>query len=185
MMEALIAGIGVMKYASIIVLSSIEKWKMLALLTLRQNIYTDPQVPMQVEQKIYKVGEATDKSPVIVTTNFSLTYFIVRGEIENSKVPCWLAILTLKAYLFYSMGSRQVQPAKIAAFVKESGIEKTVSHKEVIIPGYVAVLSGSLEEKLGEGWKVVVGPRRQMRCRVFKEQGGRNHITKKSISIIH
>ena len=96
MMEALVAGIGVMKYASIIVLNSIEKWKMLSLLTLRQNIYTDPQVPMQVAQNIYKIGEATDKSPVIVTTNFSLTYFIVRGEIENSKVPCWLAILDVE-----------------------------------------------------------------------------------------
>lgn len=160
MMEALVAGIGVMKYASIIVLNSIEKWKMLSLLTLRQNIYTDPQVPMQVEQKIYKIGEATDKSPVIVTTNFSLTYFIVRGEIENSKVPCWLAILDVEGLsVLTAWAAGKFSPAKIAAFVKESGIDKNISHREVIIPGYVAVLSGSLEEKLGEGWKVIVGPR--------------------------
>jgi acetyl-CoA decarbonylase/synthase complex subunit gamma len=173
MMEALIAGIGVMKYASIIVLSSIEKWKMLSLLTLRQNIYTDPQVPMQVEQKIYKVGEATDKSPVIVTTNFSLTYFIVRGEIENSKVPCWLAILDVEGLsVLTAWAAGKFSPAKIAAFVKESGIEKTVSHKEVIIPGYVAVLSGSLEEKLGEGWKVVVGPREANALPAFLKSRG-------------
>ena len=80
---------------------------------------TDPQVPMQVEQKIYKVGEATDKSPVIVTTNFSLTYFIVRGEIENSKVPCWLAILDVEGLsVLTAWAAGKFSPAKIAAFVK-------------------------------------------------------------------
>ena len=37
-------------------------------------------------------------------------------------------------------------------------MEKSISHKELIIPGYVAVLSGALEEKL-PGWKITVGPR--------------------------
>jgi acetyl-CoA decarbonylase/synthase complex subunit gamma len=86
-------AIGTMKYASIIVVNNVEKWKMLALLSLRQNIYTDPQVPMQVAQNIYKVGDAKESSPLMITTNFSLSYFIVRGEVENSKVPSWLAVM--------------------------------------------------------------------------------------------
>lgn len=159
MLETALAGIGVTKYASIIVLSSIEKWKMLALLTQRQNIYTDPQVPMQVEQKIYKVGEPTPNSPLLITTNFSLTYFIVQGEVENSKVPSWLAVMDVEGLsVLTAWAAGKFTASKIAEFVKGSGIENIISHRELIIPGYVAILSGSLEEKL-EGWKITVGPR--------------------------
>ncbi|PJA83731.1 MAG: acetyl-CoA decarbonylase/synthase complex subunit gamma, partial [Nitrospirae bacterium CG_4_9_14_3_um_filter_44_28] len=157
--EALIAAVGITKYAAIVVLSSIEKWKNLVLFTLRQNIYTDPQVPMQVEQKIYKIGEPASESPFLITTNFSLTYFIVSGEIENSKVPCRLAVMDSEGLsVLTAWAAGKFTASKIAAFIKDSGIENEIKHKELIIPGYVAILSGSIEEKL-EGWKVTVGPR--------------------------
>jgi acetyl-CoA decarbonylase/synthase complex subunit gamma len=159
MLETLIAALGVAKYSSIIVLSSIEKWKNLALFTLRQNIYTDPQVPMQVEQKIYKIGEPTSDSPLMITTNFSLTYFIVSGEIENSKVPSRLAVMDCEGLsVLTAWAAGKFTAAKIAQFIKESGVENEISHREIIIPGYVAILSGAIEDKL-EGWKVTVGPR--------------------------
>lgn len=157
--EAATAAIGVMKYASIIVLSNIEKWKMLALLSLRQNIYTDPQVPMQVAQNIYKVGEANENSPLLITTNFSLSYFIVRGEVENSKVPSWLAVMDNEGLsVLTAWAAGKFTASRIAQFITESGVEKNIKHRELIIPGYVAILSGSLEEKL-PGWKITVGPR--------------------------
>jgi acetyl-CoA decarbonylase/synthase complex subunit gamma len=159
MLETLIATLGVAKYSSIIVLSSIEKWKNLALFTLRQNIYTDPQVPMQVEQKIYKVGEPEEGSPLLITTNFSLTYFIVSGEVENSKVPTRLAVMDCEGLsVLTAWAAGKFTAGKIAEFVKESGVENEMSHKELIIPGYVAILSGALEDKL-EGWTITVGPR--------------------------
>jgi len=159
LMEALLGTIGVAKYSSIIVLSSIEKWKNLALFTLRQNLYTDPQVPMQVEQKIYKIGEPSPTSPLLITTNFSLTYFIVSGEVENSKVPSYLAVMDSEGLsVLTAWAAGKFTAAKIAQFIKDSGVENTVSHRELIIPGYVAILSGSIEDKL-EGWKVTVGPR--------------------------
>lgn len=157
--ETLVAGIGVAKYASIVVLSSIEKWKNLALFTLRQNVYTDPQVPMQVEQKIYSIGEPKPESPLFITSNFSLTYFIVSGEIENSKVASRLAVLDCEGLsVLTGWAAGKFTATKIAAFITESGIDKEMSHKELIIPGYVAILSGSIEEKL-PGWKITVGPR--------------------------
>ena len=157
--ESLVAAIGVTKYSSIIVLSSIEKWKTLALFTLRQNIYTDPQVPMQVEQKIYKIGEPTPESPLMITTNFSLTYFIVSGEIENSKVPGYLAVMDCEGLsVLTAWAAGKFTASKIAQFIKESEAENTIKHRELIIPGYVAILSGALEDKL-EGWKITVGPR--------------------------
>lgn len=157
--ESTIASIAIAKYASIVVLSSIEKWKNLALFTLRQNLYTDPQVPMQVEQKIYKIGEPTADSPLLITTNFSLTYFIVSGEVENSKVPSWLAVMDCEGLsVLTAWAAGKFTSAKIAQFINESGVEGQVTHKELIIPGQVAILSGALEDKLG-GWKITVGPR--------------------------
>ncbi len=157
--EALLAVIGVAKYASIVVLSSVEKWKNLALFTLRQNIYTDPQVPMQVEQKIYAIGEPKPESPLFVTTNFSLTYFIVSGEIENSKVASRLAVMDCEGLsVLTAWAAGKFTASKIAQFITESGVEKDIANKELIIPGYVAILSGSIEDKL-PGWKITVGPR--------------------------
>ncbi|MEW6570072.1 MAG: acetyl-CoA decarbonylase/synthase complex subunit gamma [Nitrospirota bacterium] len=157
--EALLASIGVAKYSSIIVLRSIEKWKNLALFTLRQNIYTDPQVPMQVEQKIYKIGEPSADSPLLITTNFSLTYFIVSGEVENSRVPSYLAVMDCEGLsVLTAWAAGKFTAAKIAQFIKESEVENNIRHKELIIPGYVAILSGAIEDKL-EGWTVTVGPR--------------------------
>jgi len=159
LLEALIGTIGVAKYSSIIVLSSIEKWKNLALFTLRQNLYTDPQVPMQVEQKIYKIGEPSPASPLLITTNFSLTYFIVSGEIENSKVSTYLAVMDCEGLsVLTAWAAGKFTAAKIAQFIKESEIENAISHRELVIPGYVAILSGTIEDKL-EGWKITVGPR--------------------------
>lgn len=159
MLEALIATLGVAKYSSIVVLSKIEKWKNLALFTARQNIYTDPQVPMQVEQKIYKIGEPTPESPLMITTNFSLTYFIVSGEVENSRVPCRLAVMDSEGLsVLTAWAAGKFTASKIAQFIQESGMENEVKNKELIIPGYVAILSGAIEDKL-PGWKVTVGPR--------------------------
>jgi acetyl-CoA decarbonylase/synthase complex subunit gamma len=158
-LEASIAAVAVAKYSSIVVVSSIEKWKNLALFTLRQNIYTDPQVPMQVEQKVYNIGEPSADAPLMITTNFSLTYFIVSGEIENSKVPSRLAVMDCEGLsVLTAWAAGKFTAAKIAQFVNESGIGGQISNKELILPGQVAILSGALEDKL-EGWKITVGPR--------------------------
>ncbi len=159
MLEALVAGLAVEKYGSIVVLGSVRKWKDLALFSLRQNIYTDPQVPMQVQQKIYKIGEPGPRSPFLITTNFSLTYFIVSGEVENCKVPCRLAVMDSEGLsVLTAWAAGKFTASKIAQFITESGIEGELEQKELIIPGYVAILSGSIEDKL-PGWKITVGPR--------------------------
>jgi acetyl-CoA decarbonylase/synthase complex subunit gamma len=114
---------------------------------------------MQVEQKIYKVGEPTPDSPLLITTNFSLTYFIVSGEIENSKVPSYLAVMDCEGLsVLTAWAAGKFTASKIAQFLKETEIEQNVQHRELIIPGYVSILSGAIEDKL-EGWKVTVGPR--------------------------
>jgi acetyl-CoA decarbonylase/synthase complex subunit gamma len=159
LLETLVASVGICKYSSIVVVSSADKWKNLALFTLRQNIYTDPQVPMQVKQDIYKISDPDKGSPLLITTNFSLTYFIVSGEIENSKVPTKLAVMDCEGLsVLTAWAAGKFTATKIAAFIQESGIGDDMETKELILPGYVAILSGALEDKL-EGWKITVGPR--------------------------
>jgi len=107
----------------------------------------------------YKVGDAKENSPLMITTNFSLSYFIVRGEVENSKVASWLAVMDNEGLsVLTAWAAGKFTASRIAQFIADSGVEKNIKHKELIIPGYVAILSGALEEKL-PGWKITVGPR--------------------------
>ncbi len=148
----------VAKYASIVIMKGVESWEVLPLLTVRQNIYTDPQKPLQVESKVYEIGQVNDKSPLLVTTNFSLTYYTVEAEVEGSRIPSYiissysegLSVLTAWA-------AEKFTAETITKSLNECGIKDKVSHQEIIIPGYVAVLSGKLEED--SGWKVRVGPK--------------------------
>jgi len=158
--EILIASIFVPKYGSIIVLSNAEPQNIFPLLVYRQNIYTDPRKPMAVEQKIYEIGGPDADSPVLITTNFSLTYFIISGEVESSKVPTWLLVMDVEGQsVLTAWAAGKFVPELIANYIKKSGIGEKVNKKEIIIPGYVAQLQGELEDELGGEWKVIVGPR--------------------------
>jgi acetyl-CoA decarbonylase/synthase complex subunit gamma len=158
MLEAVYAAADVAKYGSIIVLSSAEPWQMLPVLVLRQNIYTDPQRPMRAEAKIYEIGNPGPDAPFVVTTNFSLTYFIVSSEIESAKVPMYLGIVESEGLsVLTAWAAGKFVPERIAKFVNDSGVAERLSHRQVIIPGAVAQISGELKEEL-TGWDVVVGP---------------------------
>ncbi|OGX18767.1 MAG: acetyl-CoA decarbonylase/synthase complex subunit gamma [Omnitrophica WOR_2 bacterium RBG_13_44_8b] len=156
--EAMEAATYISKYAGIILIKGIESWEILSLLTLRQNIYTDPQKPLQIEPKLYPVGQANEKSPVLVTTNFSLTYYTVLGEVEASKVPSYIiSVDTEGMSVLTAWAAEKFTAEKIVESINKFGVTDAVSHKRLIIPGYVAVMSGDLEEK--SGWQIVVGPK--------------------------
>ncbi len=146
------------KFGGICVLPSFDPAQLVILLTLRLNIFTDPQKPIQVEPKVYPIGDPRDDSPVFVTTNFSLTYFIVSGEIENSGISAWLITPECEGMsVLTAWAAGKFNGSSIAKFVKEIGLETQVKTRQLVIPGYVAQISGELEENL-PGWKVVVGP---------------------------
>jgi len=152
------AVLGICKYSGIIVLPKFNKEMLLSLFTLRQNIYTDPQKPIQVDPKLAAIGEPGPDSPVFVTTNFSLTYFIISGEIENAGISAWLVIPECEGMsVLTAWAAGKFSGDQIGKFVREIGLEEKVNTREIIIPGYVATISGDLEEAL-PGWKVTVGP---------------------------
>ncbi|CEP66609.1 Acetyl-CoA decarbonylase/synthase complex, gamma subunit [Moorella glycerini] len=146
------------KYASLVVLRTAAKEHLLPLLSWRQNLYTDPQVPIRVEEKLNEIGAVNENSPVYVTTNFSLTYYSVEGEIESTKIPSYLLSVDtdgLSVLTAYADGKFEAE--KIAGVMKKVGLENKVKHRRIIIPGAVAVLKGKLEDLTG--WEVLVGPR--------------------------
>jgi acetyl-CoA decarbonylase/synthase complex subunit gamma len=158
--EAVIASMFVAKYAGIIVLSEAEAHNLFPLLVARLNIYTDPQRPMMMEEGIYEINDPDENSPVLITTNFSLTYFVAGGEIEASKVPSWLLIMDTEGLsVLTAWAAGKFVGDAMGIFIKKSGIADKIKHRKIIIPGYVAVVSGDLEEELGEEWEVMIGPR--------------------------
>jgi len=159
MKESVIASTFIAKYAGIIVLSDFLGHSLFPLLVERMNIYTDPQKPLATKEGIYEIGGPNENSPILITSNFSLTYFIVSGEIENSKVPAYLLVKDTEGLsVMTAWAAGKFVADAIAPFVKKSGIGDKTKYHTLIIPGYAAQESGGLEEEL-PGWKIEVGPR--------------------------
>lgn len=148
----------VTKYGGICVLPEFDAAQMASLMTLRLNIFTDPQKPIQVEPKVYPVGEPDTNSPVFLTTNFSLTFFVVSGEIENSGKSAWLVVPECEGMsVLTAWAAGKFSADSIAKFIKQDGLENRITSRTLIIPGYVSQISGELEDNL-PGWNILVGP---------------------------
>ncbi len=159
MKEAMLASIFVAKYGGIIVLSDFYGESLFPLLVARMNIFTDPQRPLATKEGIYEIGGPKENSPVVITTNFSLTYFLVSGYLETSRVPSWLLVKDTEGLsVLTAWAAGKFSADIIGPFVKKCGIIDKVKHQKLIIPGYAAVESGGLEEEL-PGWEILVGPR--------------------------
>ena len=158
-MQTLIAGVHIAKYAGIVVLSDLRGEGLMPLLLERLNLYTDPQRPMATKEGIYEINNPDENSPVLVTSNFALTYFIVSGEIEASRMPAWLLVQDTEGLsVLTAWAADKFVAQTIAPFVKKSGITDRIKHNNLVIPGYAVQISGELEEELS-GWKIITGPR--------------------------
>ncbi|GAV22484.1 acetyl-CoA decarbonylase/synthase complex subunit gamma [Carboxydothermus pertinax] len=163
------ASVYITKYAGIIVLNTVEPANILPLITLRLNIYTDPQKPIAVEPKVYEILNPGPDAPVFITTNFSLTYFCVAGDVEGARIPAYiLPVDTDGTSVLTAWAAGKFTPEKIAQFLNESGIAEKVNHRKAILPGGVAVLSGKLQEL--SGWEILVGPRESSGINSFIKQ---------------
>ena len=157
--EILLASAAVPKYAGIITLSDFDKTTLYPLLVLRQNIYTDPRVPLAVEQKIYEIGGVSAESPVLLTTNFALTYFAVASEIENTKIPAYLVVKDTEGLCVLAAWSTgKFVGDTIGPYIKKTDLGDKIKNKRIIIPGFAARIKGELEDEL-PGWEIIVGPR--------------------------
>jgi acetyl-CoA decarbonylase/synthase complex subunit gamma len=158
--EMLLGSAFVDKWASIVVFSDFDQYSLLPLLVQRLNIYTDPRFPMAVEQKYYEVGEPDEFSPVLVTSNWALTYFLVSSAVEATKVPAYVCVKDAEGLgVLTAWAAGKFSGDSVGAFIKKSGVADKVKHRKLVIPGKVARIKGELEDALNLEWEIIVGPK--------------------------
>ncbi|MBE0431553.1 MAG: acetyl-CoA decarbonylase/synthase complex subunit gamma [Dehalococcoidia bacterium] len=158
--EMLVGSAFMIKWAAVIVFSDFDRHSLLPLLVQRLNIYTDPRFPMAVEEKYYEVGEPDESSPVLITSNWALTYFLVSSAVEATKVPAYICVKDAEGLgVLTAWAAGKFSGDSVGAFIKKCGIEDKVRHRKLVIPGKVARIKGELEDALELKWEVVIGPR--------------------------
>lgn len=156
--EMVLATTFAAKYAGIIIMNGLDGAELLPILTTVQNIYTDPQVPNTVDAKLYEIGNVNENSPVMFTTNFSLTYFCVEGEVERSKVPAYICSVDTEGLgVLNAYAGDKLSPAKVVKTLEEQKIAEKVKHRKLIIPGLLPSFRAEIEDT--SVWKkVLIGP---------------------------
>lgn len=158
-LQTALAALFTLKYGSILVMEKMSYAESLPLHSLRQNIYTDPQKPMKMEPGIYPLNGATPDDPCVLTVDFALTYFLVSGEIERSKVPINLLITDASGMsVLTAWAAGKFSSSSVKKFFDEHQISEKIRSRTLVIPGKAAVLKGEIQEKLPD-WNVVVGTR--------------------------
>jgi acetyl-CoA decarbonylase/synthase complex subunit gamma len=156
--EALAAAALMTKYAGIVVLSQVDEHFLFPLLVHRFNIYSDPRRPMTVEEKVYDIGNPDENSPLLISTNYALDFFIVSGAIEESTIPAYLCIKDTEGLgVMASWTSGKFNGEAIAEFFKKYGVQEKVKHRKLIIPGVAKKLKDELSEELPD-WEIILGP---------------------------
>lgn len=169
-LEVMLAAQAIGKYASFIVVDHFSPETAYALLVLRQNIFTDPQKPIQVQPGVYEINDPKPEDPVLVTTNFSITYFSVKNEVEGSGKPAWLVVTDSEGMsVLTAWAAGKFDAERIAKSIKTFNLSEKVTNKKLVLPGHVAVLSGELEEELPD-WEIRVGPREAVDIPKFMAQ---------------
>jgi acetyl-CoA decarbonylase/synthase complex subunit gamma len=169
-LESMLAAQAISKYAGFIVIDNFTPASVYPILVLRQNIYTDPQKPIQVQPGLYEINDPKPEHPLLVTTNFSITYFSVANEVEGSGLPAWLLVTDAEGMsVLTAWAAGKFDAERIAKAVKEFNVADKISTKQIVLPGHVAVLSGELEEEL-PGWDIRVGPREAVDLPSFMKQ---------------
>jgi acetyl-CoA decarbonylase/synthase, CODH/ACS complex subunit gamma len=168
--EAVYASQAIAKYAGFVVIDTFAPEMIYPLLVLRENIYTDPQKPIQVQPGVYEINSPKPESPVLVTTNFSITYFAVANEVEGSGLPAWLVVTDAEGMsVLTAWAAGKFDAERIAKAIKGFDVASKVSRKRLVLPGHVAVLSGEVEEELSD-WEIRVGPREAVDLPAFMKQ---------------
>ena len=156
--EAYLASMLITRYADLLVMHSLEGWALLPQLIWRFGIYTDPRRPVSVDAGVRTFGDPDKNSPVLVTSNYALTFFTVESDIKAAKIDCYLIVIdTGGLSVEAAVAGRYLTASIIADSLKEWKADTLVNHRFLVIPGLAARLSGETEEETG--WRVVVGPR--------------------------
>jgi len=156
--EGKAAGLMMFNAVNMLIMHNFDEWFQLAMIVVRENIYSDPRINPAVEAKLYEIGNPGPDDPVYLTTNYTMTYYTLKSDLEDMKIPAWLLIIDTEGISVEAgVAGGQFSAGKVAEAIKETGVADKVNHKIIVIPGLAARLSGELEQLAN--WTVVVGPR--------------------------
>lgn len=156
--EVMTASVMIDRFADLIIFHTTDMYAVLPIITLRQNIYTDPRRPVSVESGLRVFGEPTPDSPLLATTNFALTYYTVASDIESAGLDSYLFVFDTEGLgVEVSVAGGQLDAYKAKEAMEEAKLTETLNHKKIILPGMAARISGELEQI--SGWEVMVGPK--------------------------
>jgi acetyl-CoA decarbonylase/synthase complex subunit gamma len=157
-LEGMLGGVFAAKYAGIVIINGVEPWELLPIMVTVQDVFTDPQVPNTVEAKLYEIGGPNENSPVMFTTNFSLTYFSVAGEVERSKVPSYICVVETEGLgVLNAYAGDKISAEKVVKTVSEQKVADKVKHRKFIIPGLLPIFRAEIEDT-SEWEEVIIGP---------------------------
>jgi acetyl-CoA decarbonylase/synthase complex subunit gamma len=157
-LEGILGGVYAAKYAGLVIVNGVEPWELLPIMVTVQDVYTDPQVPNTVEAKLYEIGSPGENSPVLFTTNFSLTYFSVAGEVERSKVPAYICVVDTEGLgVLNAYAGDKISAEKVVKTVTEQKVADKVKHRKFIIPGLLPIFRAEIEDT-SEWEEVIIGP---------------------------
>lgn len=155
--EALIALSLMTRYADLLILHSLEGWALLPLVIWRFQLYTDPRKPLAVPPGLREIGKPDERSPVLVTSNYALTYSIVSSDLDKAKVNAWLLVIDTEGLAVdVAVAARKFTGERVREVIQSSNLDGKVKHKILVIPGKAARMQGDIEDSTG--WKVIVGP---------------------------
>jgi len=156
--ETVLGAIAAAKYAGIVMVKGVEPWQLLPIMATVQAVYTDPQVPNTVEAKLYQIGSTGENSPVLFTTNFSLTYFSVAGEVERSKVPAYISVVDTEGLgVLNAWAGDKISAEKVVKALTDQKVADKVKHRRLIIPGLLPMFRAEIED-ISEWKEVIIGP---------------------------
>ena len=156
--ETVFTSAAAAKYSGIVIMKGRQAWQLMPNLTIIQDIFTDPQVPNTVEAKLYEIGSPDENSPVLYTTNFSLTYFSVAGEVERSKIPSYICVVETEGLgVLNSWAGDKISAEKVIQTLKDQQVAEKVNHRKLIIPGLLPVFRAEIED-MSEWKEVIIGP---------------------------
>lgn len=165
--ETTFASIYAAKYGGVVLINGYEPWELLPIMTTVQDIYTDPQVPNTVDAKLYEIGSPNESSPVLFTTNFSLTYYSVEGEVERSKIPAYISVVDTEGLgVLNAYAGDKISAEKVVKTLQEQKVSEKVKHHKLIIPGLLPIFRAEIEDT-SEWTEVIIGPERAKEIPAF------------------
>ncbi|MFB3886708.1 MAG: mercury methylation corrinoid protein HgcA [Thermodesulfobacteriota bacterium] len=123
-----------------------------------------------IDPGLYALGEPDEKSPVLVTANYKMSFDRLRESLPGRKA--WILALDTKGInVWCAAGKGTFGTTELVSRIETSGLTRMVSHRELILPQLSGPGVAAHEVKKRSGFKVIYGPIRSKDLPAFLDSG--------------